>query len=118
MQDTFYLATSENVGAPLGAPPRDRAQQAAPLLRTHTSPVQIHVMEKQKPPIRMIAPGVVYRRDSDVSHSPMFHQIEGLMVDRGVSMAHLRGVLALFIKHLFGESVRIRFRPSYFPFTE
>jgi len=105
MQDTFYLKDSVD-------------SAGAPLLRTHTSPVQIHVMETQRPPIRMIAPGVVYRRDSDISHSPMFHQIEGLMVDRGVSMAHLKGVLTLFLKHLFGEAVRLRFRPSYFPFTE
>src|SRR4030095_7179766 len=109
MQDTFYLEDSESVGT----------QGRGPLLlRTHTSPVQIHVMENQKPPIRMIAPGVVYRRDSDVSHSPMFHQVEGLLVDRGISLGALRGGLARVLENLFGESVRVRFRPSYFPFTE
>lgn len=113
MQDTFYV----NVGAPLGAP-RDRAQQAAPLLRTHTSPVQIHVMKKRKPPIRMIAPGVVYRRDSDISHTPMFHQVEGLQVGEGIRFSDLKGVVTHLIHRLFGESLPLRFRPSYFPFTE
>jgi phenylalanyl-tRNA synthetase alpha chain len=75
-------------------------------------------MEKQAPPIRMIAPGPVYRRDSDVSHTPMFHQVEGLWVDEGISMAHLKGVLAEFLKEIFESSVKLRFRSSYFPFTE
>lgn len=101
MQDTFYLQ-GEN---PL-------------LLRTHTSPVQVRVMEKTPPPIRMIAPGVVYRKDSDVTHTPMFHQVEGLWVDEGISFADLKGVLAEFLKFVFGSSLKLQFRPSYFPFTE
>ena len=100
MQDTFYLDNGK-------------------LLRTHTSPVQIHVMENQKPPICMIAPGAVYRRDNfDASHSPMFHQVEGLCVDKGITMAHLKGVLASFCHMLYGKNLEVRFRPSYFPFTE
>ncbi|MBW2039094.1 MAG: phenylalanine--tRNA ligase subunit alpha [Deltaproteobacteria bacterium] len=99
MHDTFYF--SEEV-----------------LLRTHTSPVQIRVMESQRPPIQIIAPGVVYRRDSDVSHTPMFHQLEGLMVDEGISFAHLKGVLTFLIQQMFGEGTPLRFRPSFFPFTE
>ncbi|MBI3540691.1 MAG: phenylalanine--tRNA ligase subunit alpha [Deltaproteobacteria bacterium] len=98
MQDTFYIGDN--------------------LLRTHTSPVQIHVMEKMKPPIRMIAPGVVYRRDSDISHTPMFHQVEGLVVDRSIRFSDLKGILTHVVKRLFGPSMRVRFRPSYFPFTE
>ncbi len=99
MHDTFYF--SEEV-----------------LLRTHTSPVQIRVLENQRPPIQIIAPGVVYRRDSDISHTPMFHQVEGFMVDEGISFAHLKGVLTLFIQQMFGEGTCLRFRPSFFPFTE
>lgn len=100
LQDTFYLPGREW------------------LLRTHTSTVQIHVMEKQKPPIRMIAPGAVYRSDSDVTHTPMFHQIEGLWIDQSVTFADLKGVLFRFVQQMFGEDVRVRFRPSFFPFTE
>jgi phenylalanyl-tRNA synthetase alpha chain len=99
MQDTFYIS-------------EDR------VLRTHTSPVQIHVMEKFKPPIRVVAPGTVYRRDEDVSHTPMFHQIEGLLVDEKISMADLKGVLTTFVHHYFSPETKIRFRPSFFPFTE
>lgn len=99
MQDTFYI--SDDV-----------------VLRTHTSPVQIRVMEKQAPPVRIIAPGKVYRCDADVSHSPMFHQIEGLMVDEGINFNHLKAVLEIFVHQLFGPKVGLRFRPSYFPFTE
>ncbi len=99
MQDTFYLSHDL-------------------VLRTHTSPVQIRVMEKFKPPIRVVAPGAVYRHDEDVSHTPMFHQIEGLLVDEGVSMAHLKGVLTTFVRHFFSPDTRVRFRPSFFPFTE
>lgn len=99
MQDTFYV--SDDV-----------------VLRTHTSPVQIRVMEKQRPPIRIIVPGKVYRCDADVRHSPMFHQIEGLMVDRHISLGDLKGVLEVFVQQFFGRSVKMRFRPSYFPFTE
>ncbi|MDZ4165396.1 MAG: phenylalanine--tRNA ligase subunit alpha [Smithellaceae bacterium] len=99
MQDTFYI--DDNI-----------------VLRTHTSPVQIRVMERQAPPIRILSPGRVYRRDSDITHSPMFHQIEGLLVDRGVSFSDLKGVLTLFLKEVFGADTVLRFRPSFFPFTE
>jgi phenylalanyl-tRNA synthetase alpha chain len=88
------------------------------LLRTHTSPVQVRVMEKQNPPVRIIAPGKVYRPDADISHSPMFHQIEGLYVDKGVTFGDLKGTLTFFLKHVFGEEIGVRFRPSFFPFTE
>ncbi|MEE8179671.1 MAG: phenylalanine--tRNA ligase subunit alpha, partial [bacterium] len=89
------------------------------LLRTHTSPVQIRVMEKQSPPLAIIAPGRCYRRDAvDASHSPMFHQVEGLLVDEGVSFAHLKGVLTHFCHRMFGAETKVRFRPSFFPFTE
>jgi phenylalanyl-tRNA synthetase alpha chain len=99
MQDTFYI--SDNV-----------------VLRTHTSPVQVRVMEKVRPPLRILSPGKVYRRDSDVSHTPMFHQIEGLLVDKGVSFGDLKGILTAFLKKIFGEGTTLRFRPSFFPFTE
>ena len=99
-QDTFYI--SENI-----------------LLRTQTSPVQVRVMEQQKPPIRVISPGRVYRSDAvDATHSPVFHQIEGLVVDRGITMADLKGTLEIFVKRLYGEDAKIRFRPHHFPFTE
>jgi phenylalanyl-tRNA synthetase alpha chain len=88
------------------------------LLRTHTSPMQIRTMERRRPPVRIIAPGKVYRRDSDITHSPMFHQVEGLLVDKGVTFADLKGVLTAFVHQLFGPEVGVRFRPSYFPFTE
>ena len=88
------------------------------LLRTHTSPVQVRAMLRDKPPLRMIMPGRVYRCDSDVTHTPMFHQIEGLVVDDGVSFAHLRSVLHHFVEQFFERRLGIRFRPSYFPFTE
>jgi len=99
MQATFYI--TENL-----------------LLRTHTSPVQVRVMEKQQPPVRVIAPGKVYRPDADISHSPMFHQIEGLYVDRRVTFGDLKGTLTYFLHHVFGSEVGVRFRPSFFPFTE
>lgn len=99
MQDTFYI--SDDV-----------------VLRTHTSPVQVRVMEKRKPPLRIIAPGRVYRCDADISHTAMFHQVEGLMVDKDISFSNLKGVLELFIHSLFGRDTSVRFRPSYFPFTE
>lgn len=99
MHDTFYV--SESI-----------------LLRTHTSPMQIRAMEKQQPPLRMIAPGKVYRCDSDITHTPMFHQVEGFLVDRKVSFADLKGVLSVFIAKMFDEKTPIRFRPSFFPFTE
>ena len=89
------------------------------LLRTHTSPVQVRTMEKSSPPVRIIAPGRVYRCDSDLTHTPMFHQVEGLLVDRTTSFADLKGVLDEFLKHFFeDEKLKVRFRPSYFPFTE
>ncbi|MDR2051520.1 MAG: phenylalanine--tRNA ligase subunit alpha [Deltaproteobacteria bacterium] len=100
MQDTLYLGGDT-------------------LLRTHTSPVQVRAMlEYKKPPLAVIVPGKVYRRDSDLTHTPMFHQIEGLLVDKSVSLADLRGTLAYFARSLFGREVRTRFRPSFFPFTE
>lgn len=99
MQDTLYV--SDNV-----------------LLRTHTSPVQVRVMERMQPPVRIISPGKVYRRDSDVSHTPMFHQVEGLLVNRGISLGDLKGVLAYFVHQMFGAYTALRFRPSFFPFTE
>ncbi len=88
------------------------------LMRTQTSPLQVRTMEKQRPPVAVIAPGKVYRRDSDLTHTPMFHQIEGLLVDRDVTMADLRGTLNAFIRTTFGADVKMRFRPSFFPFTE
>src|SRR5262247_1867742 len=88
------------------------------LLRTHTSPVQIRTMKSQQPPVRFIFPGKVYRRDADITHSPMFHQIEGLVVDRNVTMADLKATLDLFARQMFGPRSRLRFRPSFFPFTE
>lgn len=88
------------------------------VLRTHTSPVQVRTMERQRPPVRVICPGVVYRCDSDPTHSPMFHQVEGLLVDRGITFADLKGVLTVFVHQMFGKETRLRFRPSFFPFTE
>jgi phenylalanyl-tRNA synthetase alpha chain len=88
------------------------------LLRTHTSPVQVRVMESRKPPLRIIAPGRVYRCDSDLTHTPMFHQVEGLMVDESISFADLKGILNDFAMRFFERELEVRFRPSYFPFTE
>jgi len=88
------------------------------LLRTHTSSVQIRVMQKDKPPFRFIAPGRVYRCDSDMTHTPMFHQVEGLLVDEQVTFAELKGLLIDFLEHFFERELQVRFRPSYFPFTE
>jgi phenylalanyl-tRNA synthetase alpha chain len=88
------------------------------LLRTHTSPVQVRVMEGQKPPVRVIVPGRVYRNDSDMTHTPMFHQVEGLVVDEGITFANLKAVLHGFMRELFEKDVKMRLRPSYFPFTE
>ncbi len=88
------------------------------LLRTHTSPAQVHVMERQPPPIRVICPGRVYRRDSDITHSPMFQQVEGLVVDRNISFADLKGTVIEFLQRFFEKELEVRFRPSYFPFTE
>ena len=100
MQDTFFV-------------------EGGSLLRTHTSPMQVRAMlEAKKPPLAVIAPGKVYRRDSDITHTPMFHQIEGLLVDTRVTLADLRGTLTVFVRELFGPSTSVRFRPSFFPFTE
>ena len=114
MQDTFYLET--RIAPPPGSPPSTQGQQL--LLRTHTSPVQARTMLAQPPPVRIIAPGKVYRVDSDITHTPMFHQVECLHVEEGISMAHLRGTLDAFAKAFFGPEVKTRLRPSYFPFTE
>ena len=99
MQDTFYI--SEDI-----------------LLRTHTSPGQIRVMDMEKPPIKVLVPGRVFRSDSDATHSPMFHQMEGLVVDKGITLCDLQGMLDKFVKQIFDENVKTRLRPSYFPFTE
>ncbi|MCD6035766.1 MAG: phenylalanine--tRNA ligase subunit alpha [Rickettsiales bacterium] len=105
MQDTFYL--------------QGTAGNAPMVLRTHTSPVQIRTMEKGKPPFKIIAPGRVYRSDSDMTHTPMFHQIEGLYIDKGIHMGHLKGCIIGFLKAFFElDHVPVRFRPSFFPFTE
>jgi len=114
MQDTFYLET--RIAPPPGSPPTTQGQQL--LLRTHTSPVQARTMLAQPPPVRIIAPGKVYRVDSDITHTPMFHQVECLHVEEGISMAHLRGTLDAFAKAFFGPEVKTRLRPSYFPFTD
>lgn len=99
MHDTFYFDTQY-------------------LLRTHTSPIQIRSMEREGVPIRVIAPGKVYRRDSDITHTPMFHQVEGLVIDRNINFTHLKGILHDFINVFFDDDMSLRFRPSYFPFTE
>jgi phenylalanyl-tRNA synthetase alpha chain len=88
------------------------------VLRTHTSPMEVRTMEKHPPPVRIISPGPCYRRDSDPTHSPMFHQVEGLLVDKGITFADLKGVLTFFVHQMFGKETRLRFRPSFFPFTE
>ncbi|MGA9756270.1 MAG: phenylalanine--tRNA ligase subunit alpha, partial [Desulfobaccales bacterium] len=99
MQDTFFV--DDNI-----------------LLRTHTSPVQVRTMLKHAPPVRIIAPGTVYRCDSDATHSPMFHQVEGLMVDQGITFGDLKGILTIFVNQFFGKGIGVRLRPSFFPFTE
>jgi phenylalanyl-tRNA synthetase alpha chain len=99
MQDTFYVAPGV-------------------VLRTHTSPVQVRVMETTRPPVKIVAPGKVYRCDADITHSPMFHQVEGLLVDEGVTFADLKGMLTAFLHGYYGSDTGVRFRPSYFPFTE
>ncbi|WP_115332584.1 phenylalanine--tRNA ligase subunit alpha [Legionella busanensis] len=99
MHDTFYFDSGH-------------------LLRTHTSPVQIRTMEQRQPPLRLIAPGRVYRCDSDLTHTPMFHQVEGLLIDEHATLTHLRGLLQDFFAYFFGKELALRFRPSYFPFTE
>ena len=100
MHDTFYVNNKKN------------------LLRTHTSPVQIRGMLERQPPIAFISGGKVYRKDDDATHLPMFHQVEGILVDQDVSFANLKSLIFKIIHHLFGSDIEIRFRPSYFPFTE
>jgi len=117
-QDTFYLRNPELSQTP-GSPPATRNPQPATLLRTHTSSVQIRVMEKQPPPVRIIVPGRVYRRDNaDATHNPTFHQVEGLYVDRNVTVGDLKGTVEFVFKELMGPETRIRFRPHYFSYTE
>jgi phenylalanyl-tRNA synthetase alpha chain len=99
MQDTFFVSSGH-------------------LLRTHTSPVQIRTMESRKPPLQVIVPGAVYRHDDDATHSPMFHQVEGFLVDQGIAFADLKGVLTHFLRQMFSQETGVRFRPSFFPFTE
>jgi len=99
MQDTFYV--SDNI-----------------VLRTHTSPMQVRIMEQYQPPIRIVAPGKVYRCDSDLTHTPMFNQVEGLLVDEHISFGDLKGILEVFVHQIFDEHISLRFRPSFFPFTE
>ncbi len=99
MQDTFFVSDDH-------------------VLRTHTSPVQIRVMEQRRPPLQIIAPGAVYRHDDDATHSPVFHQVEGFMVDHHITFGDLKGVLTHFLERIFQDEVRVRFRPSFFPFTE
>ena len=106
MHDTFYLERTDESGQPL-------------LLRTHTSPVQIRTMQTRKPPLYVIAPGRTYRSDSDATHTPMFHQVEGLVIDRGITLGHLKWTLETFLKAFFErDDIVLRMRPSYFPFTE
>ncbi|HCF60558.1 MAG TPA: phenylalanine--tRNA ligase subunit alpha [Myxococcales bacterium] len=128
MQDTFWVQKETLGPAPEGSQESFKVDpgtlgQPGPtegtvVLRTHTSPVQIRTMLGRKPPVRIIAPGKVYRCDSDVTHTPMFHQVEGLLVDKGVTFAELKGTLGAFVRALFGGDTKTRFRPSYFPFTE
>jgi phenylalanyl-tRNA synthetase alpha chain len=103
MQDTFYVDSPSGEGV---------------VLRTHTSPVQIRVMEREKPPLMFIAPGKVYRCDADITHTPLFHQVEGMMVGIGVSFSNLKAVLSDFLRRIFSSDAQVRFRPSFFPFTE
>jgi phenylalanyl-tRNA synthetase alpha chain len=106
MQDTFYVEDRDSAGLQL-------------LLRTHTSPMQVRYARMHSPPIKVIAPGRTYRVDSDATHSPMFHQVEGLWIDEGISFADLKGVYTDFLRRFFeSDDLQVRFRPSYFPFTE
>ncbi len=134
MHDTFYLKPSPLQGRGSGErgsadvrdvppsptrPPEGEREQKRMLLRTHTSPVQIRTMVRQEPPIRIIAPGRTYRSDSDATHTPMFHQVEGLVIDRGITLGHLKWTLETFVKAYFErDDIVLRLRPSYFPFTE
>jgi phenylalanyl-tRNA synthetase alpha chain len=120
VEDDFH--NFEALNLPPGHPARDATDtfylEGGLLLRTHTSPVQIRTMLASSPPIRMICPGRVYRRDLDATHLPMFHQVEGLVVDAGISLADLKGTLSAVWSRFFGEEVRVRLRPGYFPFVE
>ncbi len=127
MHDTFYMAQGEHVAGNETSHPQPLPEGRGPprgtvlrhLLRTHTSPVQIRTMRSTPPPIRIIAPGRTYRSDSDATHTPMFHQVEGLVIDRGIHMGHLKWTLETFVKAFFEvDDVTLRLRPSYFPFTE
>jgi len=113
MHDTFYV--DKNYAGQTSETGNDEPEY---VLRTHTSPVQVRVMENQKPPIRIICPGRVYRCDSDLTHTPMFHQVEGLVIDKDISFADLKGTIDQFLKSFFEADAPVRFRPSYFPFTE
>ncbi|MEZ0343544.1 MAG: phenylalanine--tRNA ligase subunit alpha [Caldimicrobium sp.] len=120
VESDYYNFTALNI--PEWHPARDMQAtfylKNGALLRTHTSPMQIRAMLEKTPPLRIIAPGKVYRCDADVRHSPMFHQVEGLMIDEKTSFSDLKGILSFFAREIFGEKTRVRFRPSYFPFTE
>lgn len=120
VESDYYNFTALNI--PEWHPARDMQAtfylKNGALLRTHTSPMQIRAMLERTPPLRIIAPGKVYRCDADVRHSPMFHQVEGLMIDEKTSFSDLKGILSFFAWEIFGEKTRVRFRPSYFPFTE
>ena len=120
IEDDYHNFTALNV--PADHPARDMQDTLfvpdGYLLRTHTSPVQIRVMQARQPPLSVIAPGTCYRHDYDVTHSPMFHQVEGFMVDRHITFADLKGVLTLALQRIFGAQTRLRFRASFFPFTE
>jgi phenylalanyl-tRNA synthetase alpha chain len=122
MQDTLYLTRPLAGEAWTPDGPRsdaDRREDRRTLIRTHTSSIQIRYMETHEPPVRILAPGRVYRRDDlDLTHTPMFHQAEGLVVDEGISLADLKGTLTAFARELFGPKTRVRFRPSFFPYTE
>jgi phenylalanyl-tRNA synthetase alpha chain len=121
VETTYYVFTALNTGP--DHPARDMQDtfyfDPETILRTQTSSVQIRTMERMKPPIRVISPGKTYRKDEvDATHSPMFHQIEGLVVDKGITFAHLKGTLEMMMRGLYGEDVKLRFRPHHFPYTE
>ncbi len=130
MHDTFYVCTacaSDNApmsqgsgqGQATGLPPSGDVSESSFVLRTHTSPVQIRTMRSEKLPIKIIAPGATFRCDSDLTHTPMFHQVEGLLIDKNIHMGHLKGCVSQFLREFFGVSdLKVRFRPSFFPFTE
>jgi phenylalanyl-tRNA synthetase alpha chain len=118
MHDTFFMSADVPARGEEGAEQADGKHNEKKVLRTHTSPVQIRTMINEKPPIRIIAPGRTYRCDSDQTHTPMFHQVEGLVIDKGIHMGHLKGVLMDFVSAFFETDVDVQFRPHHFPFTE